>query len=81
MSKLSRWIVLSITVGIVVAILNIVLATFGYKMEGSTAVGLTPAGIAIMVILILTGICEIIGSILIWTKKSIPDVTIDKPSK
>ena len=81
MSKFARWIVLTITVAIIAAILYIFLATFGYKTDGTTVVGLTPAGIAIMVILILTGICEVIGAILIWTQKSIPDITVDKPSK
>ena len=80
MSKLSRWIVLSTSVGIFVVILSIILSTLGMTKTDSK-INFNAGGIACLVFIIIASICEVIGTLRIWTRKNVSDITIDNPSK
>ena len=76
MSKLAHWIVLTITIGIVVCILSYVLSTFGMTSTSSSAT-YNAGGIVCLVFICVASVCEIVGTLLIWTRKNVPDITVD----
>lgn len=79
MSKLVRWIVLTITISIVVGILSYVLSAFG--MTGtSSSITYNAGGIVCLVFMCVACFCEIVGTLSIWTRKNVPDITVDRPS-
>ena len=80
MSKLSRWIVLTVTVAFVLGIVALVCARFGAfaQVEADINKG---AALAFLVISVIMFIAEIGVTICIWNSKTIPDVTVDKPKK
>lgn len=78
MSKLARWIVL-IPIAIVVGILFYVLSAFG--MTGtSSSVTHNTGGIVCLVFICVACFSEIVGTLSIWTRKNVPDITVDRPS-
>ena len=79
MSKLARWIVLTIAIGIVAGILSYVLSAFG--MTGtSSSVTYNAGRIICLVFICVACFCEIVGTLSIWTRKNVPDITVDRPS-
>ena len=76
MSKLAHWIVLTIAIGIVVCILSYVLSTFGMTSTSSSAT-YNAGGIVCLVFICVASVCEIVGTLLIWTRKNVPDITVD----
>ena len=76
MSKLAHWIVLTIAIGIVVCILSYVLSTFGMTSTSSSAT-YNAGGIVCLVFICVAYVCEIVGTLLIWTRKNVPDITVD----
>lgn len=79
MSKLAHWIVLTIAIGIVVCILSYVLSTFGMTSTSSSAT-YNAGGIVCLVFICVASVCEIVGTLLILTRKNVPDITVDRPS-
>lgn len=77
MSKLAHWIVLTIAIGIVVCILSYVLSTFGMTSTSSSAT-YNAGGIVCLVFICVASVCEIVGTLLIWTRKNVPDITVDE---
>ena len=76
MCKLAHWIVLTIAIGIVVCILSYVLSTFGMTSTSSSAT-YNAGGIVCLVFICVASVCEIVGTLLIWTRKNVPDITVD----
>ena len=80
MSKLSRWIVLSVIVAFVLGIVALICAKFGAFAQVEAAIN-KGASLAFLAISVIMFIGEIAGTICIWNSKTIPDVTVDKPKK
>ena len=76
MSKLAHWIVLTIAIGIVVCILSYVLSTFGMTSTSSSST-YNAGGIVCLVFICVASVCEIVGTLLIWTRKNVPDITVN----
>lgn len=76
MCKLAHWIVLTIAIGIVVCILSYVLSTFGMTSTSSSAT-YNAGGIVCLVFICVASVCEIVGTLLIWTRKNVPDITVN----
>ena len=76
MSKLAHWIVLTIAIGIVVCILSYVLSTFGMTSTSSSAT-YNAGGIVCLVFICVASVCEIVGTLLIWTRKNVLDITVN----
>jgi len=76
MSKLAHWIVLTIAIGIVVCILSYVLSTFGMTSTSSSAT-YNAGGIVCLVFICVASVCEIVGTLLILTRKNVPDITVN----
>ena len=62
MSKLTHWIVLTITIGIVVGILSYVLSAFGMTST-SSSVTYNAGGIVRLVFIYVACVCEIVGTV------------------
>ena len=75
MSKLARWIVLTIAIGIVAGILSYVLSAFG--MTGTSSSVTYNAGRIICLVFICVAR---FWTLSIWTRKNVPDITVDRPS-
>ena len=76
MCKLAHWIVLTIAIGIVVCILSYVLSTFGMTITSSSAT-YNAGGIVCLVFICVSSVCEIVGTLLIWTRKNVLDITVN----
>lgn len=76
MCKLAHWIVLTIAIGIVVCILSYVLSTFGMTSTSSSAT-YNAGGIVCLVFICVASVCEIVGTLLILTRKNVPDITVN----
>lgn len=76
MCKLAHWIVLTIAIGIVVCILSYVLSTFGMTSTSSSAT-YNAGGIVCLVFICVASVCEIVGTLLIWTRKNVLDITVN----
>ena len=79
MSKLGHSIVLTIAIGIVVGILSYVLSAFGMTST-SSSVTYNVGGIVCLIFICVACVCEIVGTLSIWTRKNVPDITADWPS-
>lgn len=78
MSKLSRWIVLTIIVALIIFVTYMICNLFSINAAG----GLNRAAeIAPVVIATIMLIIEVAGTILIWQSKDIPDIIVDKPKR
>ena len=62
MSKLTHWIVLTITIDIVVGILSYVLSAFGMTST-SSSVTYNAGGIVCLVFICVACVCEIVGTV------------------
>ena len=80
MSKLSRWIILSISVALLVCVTFLTCVMFDAFSDVATEENVN-AEIAFTVVSSAMFACEIIGTFLIWRSKKIPDITVGKPSK
>lgn len=76
MSKLAHWIILTIAIGIVVCISSYVLSAFGMTSTSSSAT-YNAGGIVCLVFICVASVCKIVGTLLIWTRKNVPDITVD----
>ena len=66
MSKFAHWIVLIIAIGIV-GILSYVLSAFGMTST-SSSVTYNAGGIVCLVFICVACVCEIVGTLSIWTR-------------
>lgn len=78
MSKISRWIILTIIIALIVGIVYVICARYGAFVEINPN---KDASLAFLIIIAVMSVSEIVGTIFIWISKSIPDITVDKPRK
>ena len=78
MSKLSRWIVLTITIVFIIFVTYMICGSFSKDADGNVN---RAAEIAYVVIAVTMSIIEVVGTLLIWKSKNTPDITVDKPKK
>lgn len=78
MSKISRWIILTIISALIVGIVYIICARYGAFVGTNPN---TAASLAFLIISAVMSVGEIVGTICIWISKNIPDITVDKPKK
>lgn len=78
MSKISRWIVLTITLALVTGVVVLICNACG---AFATTAPNGAAALACTIISVIIAVGEIVGTISIWKSKTIPDITVDKPKK